>query len=367
MNRVFIIPVLTMVGALTIAVPARAETCDDGGQKVLVCHAAGKGRFQTLKISKCAVQSHLTNHNDYLGACETNCALGASCDDGNACTSDSCNAITGACEHSTVQCDDGNSCTAESCDPLSGCVSTPRTGQSCDDGNVCSSTDVCTASGTCLGTPITGCCFSDSDCDDGNACTQDSCDETTRICRNAQRVCEDGNPCTVDVCNPQTGACAGTPVVCDPGFTCNPATGTCQSQGVPEVCGDGIDNDLDGATDEGCIGDRAWNDANVNGLQDPGETGVAGSTFLLRTSSGALVAVAVSNATGTYHFSGVPAGNYYIEVVLPAGFGITSPDAGGDDNVDSDFDGESLATPVFFFTGASDNSWDAGLVAAPQQ
>jgi hypothetical protein len=43
-----------------------------------------------------------------------------SCDDGNVCTTDSCDAKQG-CEHSAISCDDGNHCTLDSCDPKAGC------------------------------------------------------------------------------------------------------------------------------------------------------------------------------------------------------------------------------------------------------
>lgn len=325
----YLLPALAFAGALTIVVPARAQACDDGGQKVSICHATGNGRFQTLKVSQCAVQSHLTNHGDFLGACETICTLGASCDDGNACTSDVCNASTGACEHPPVVCDDGNSCTLDSCNPQTGCVHTAVT------------------------------------CDDQNACTSESCNPAAG-CEITPIGCDDGNSCTVDTCDPQTG-CGHTPVACAPGQSCNPGTGTCQPTATAEVCGDAIDNDLDGDIDEGCIGDRAWNDLNVNGLQDPGEPGLPGATFMLRSAStSALIAIAVSAANGIYHFSNILPGEYYIEVAVPAGFGLTSANAGGDD-VDSDFDGESLTTAAFTFTGAADNSWDAGFVSAPPE
>ncbi len=65
--------------------------------------------------------------------------------------------------------DDGNPCTFELCDPVSGCYSEPREG-TCDDGNACTTGDVCGAA-NCGGTPVS--------CDDGDACTADSCDAAT--------------------------------------------------------------------------------------------------------------------------------------------------------------------------------------------
>jgi len=66
-----------------------------------------------------------------------------SCDDGNACTADSC--VNGECTSSVLSCDDGDACTGDSCDPQSGCVHAAMncgdtdscTVDSCDNG-VCS-------------------------------------------------------------------------------------------------------------------------------------------------------------------------------------------------------------------------------------
>jgi hypothetical protein len=43
------------------------------------------------------------------------------CDDGDACTVDSCDPAVGTCTHSPASCDDGNACTVDSCDPVGGC------------------------------------------------------------------------------------------------------------------------------------------------------------------------------------------------------------------------------------------------------
>ncbi len=91
------------------------------------------------------------------------------CDDHNACTSHSV-CYKGECVPQVViNCNDGNPCTIDSCDPLTGChyvYAAP--GTVCDDHNKCTIKSVCKA-GHCV--PVTH-----TNCDDHNNCTLDSCD-----------------------------------------------------------------------------------------------------------------------------------------------------------------------------------------------
>jgi hypothetical protein len=116
----------------------------------------------------------------------------------------------------SLDCNDGNVCTNDSCDPVTGCVHVNNT-NACNDGNACTLDDSCSA-GTCRGTAIV--------CDDSNACTDDSCDPATGACVYANddtNPCSDGDLCTqTDACH--NGICAGSNPVdcsagCPPGFT----------------------------------------------------------------------------------------------------------------------------------------------------
>lgn len=97
------------------------------------------------------------------------CGAGAamSCDDGQACTVDSCDARDG-CRHAMVFCDDGNDCTVDTCDAQTQCVHTVQSA-SCDDHDVCTQSDVC-VQGTCVGTAPIACTAPDS-------CSSATCDE----------------------------------------------------------------------------------------------------------------------------------------------------------------------------------------------
>jgi hypothetical protein len=91
------------------------------------------------------------------------------CNDADACTmNDVC--VGGACVGGPPpDCNDGNPCTDDSCDSLSGCLHVPNT-VPCDDHDACTLGDVCTL-GNCHGSPV-----GDAYCDDGADCTVDHCD-----------------------------------------------------------------------------------------------------------------------------------------------------------------------------------------------
>ena len=72
----------------------------------------------------------------------------------------------------------------------------------------------------------------------------------------------------------------------------------------------------------GSIGDRVWNDANGDGVQDGGEAGLAGVTVELRDGSGVVVATAVTDSNGNYTFSDLGPGSYTVSVT--AGLGDTT-------------------------------------------
>ncbi|MBN2192073.1 MAG: hypothetical protein JW751_04595 [Polyangiaceae bacterium] len=117
------------------------------------------------------------------------------CNDGNPCTDDDCDAVTGcyftnddgntcsdtnlcttaehcsagSCDSSPVTCDDGNPCTDDACDPVTGCYFPNNDGNACTDGNLCTN-DACSA-GACTATLV--------DCDDADDCTLETCDPAT--------------------------------------------------------------------------------------------------------------------------------------------------------------------------------------------
>jgi hypothetical protein len=165
------------------------------------------------------------------------------CNDNNPCTGDSCNPA-GGCTFTPVP--NGQSCSnLDFCDGLETCQSGTCTGSAppnCNDGNPCT-TDTCNGNVGCTHAGVAGCCFTDGDCADADACTINSrCVANT--CQSDARNCNDGNGCTTDGCDPAIG-CTNTPVidgtgcadqsVCDGAETCT--GGACQ-EGIPPNCDD---------------------------------------------------------------------------------------------------------------------------------
>lgn len=258
---------LIAVGSLGSATVAEAT---GNPKKVRICHVppGNPESRQTILVSAQAVPAHL-RHGDTIGACSSGCVADpAACDDENLCTDDFCTA-SGECAHQPVDCNDGNACTRDSCRESGGCINDPSpvNGSTCDDGNACTSGDVCQAA-ACAGGPLPGCCLGDLDCDDQNLCSVDLCIANT--CVNAPKNCSLGevcgipdfsDACVVSFCNQSDGACATTPVACDDGNLCTidfcnsgSGCGSVPTSDGPEepaelTCGDGLDNDCDGATD----------------------------------------------------------------------------------------------------------------------
>jgi uncharacterized repeat protein (TIGR01451 family) len=188
------------------------------------------------------------------------CGAPVVCSDGNPCTTDACDPATGACTFTALSCDDGNPCTTDTCNAAAGgCVFTAvAPGTTCNDGDPCTTGDACVLGPSspipiCQGTPK---------CADGDACTADACDPATGACTNTPIVCDDANPCTLDSC--QGGTCVFTPVAgiaCDDGNLCTTgdycvprAVGDPICSGTPVNCDDGDACTLDSCepTTGGC-------------------------------------------------------------------------------------------------------------------
>jgi len=239
---------VTVEGCVACNVDTAATVCNDSNPCTAdSCSESGTCTHSPISEASCG-DGDVCNGNEI---CQSGVCAGGnplSCDDGDACTADSCDSADG-CLHTTVSCDDANPCTADSCDAISGCAHTLIEGcqacqsnAECSDGNACNGEEIC-AEGVCAsGTALS--------CNDGNACTRDTCNTETG-CVNAAiegcqacnvesetGVCDDDSRCTVDSCI--EGACHHTPITV---AACVPTESRCGDH-VPdpslgEECDDG--------------------------------------------------------------------------------------------------------------------------------
>jgi hypothetical protein len=242
------------------AIPMNGTFCSDGNPETItdVCAA---GFCVGIKVDcvvngDCEDFNSCTNDLCVANVCTYPVANGVACNDNDGETiNDVCNA--GACHGTHVACQDvqdcfdGNLCTNDTC-VGNACVYT-NNAVVCNDGKTNTINDVC-GNGVCSGTVVN--CVVNTDCRDWTLCTVDTCFNNqcvyslTGTCYCAPNSIDN---CTVSGLN---GPCALGQHTCAPDGS---AYGECQSLNAPqlEVCDDGINNDCDDDTDEGCICDSA--------------------------------------------------------------------------------------------------------------
>jgi uncharacterized repeat protein (TIGR01451 family) len=130
------------------------------------------------------------------------------------------------------------------------------------------------------------------------------------------------------------------------------------------------------------LGDYVWDDADKDGVQDPGEQGVAGVTVTLRGTDkdGNAVQRSVrTDAAGHYTFASATggftlrSGDYALTFTEPDGYGFTALRSGSDARADSDADTASggtgairIASPIPGQADQQDVTYDAGIVRLPE-
>ncbi len=139
--------------------------------------------------------------------------------------------------------------------------------------------------------------------------------------------------------------------------------------------------DIDFGFDDPTLGDRVWHDANQNGIQDAGESGLAGVTVLLYVDVDGdgvldagfdnLLRRTVTQSDGSYYFGGLPFRSFILKVAdgnfagdgVLLGFSAAPQNLGGDEALDSDADPSShqiSITPL----SAKDYTLDFGFYAS---
>jgi hypothetical protein len=125
------------------------------------------------------------------------------------------------------------------------------------------------------------------------------------------------------------------------------------------VCETNTPGDVGCPTPTGAIGDKVWIDANGNGVQDPGEAGLAGVNVELvnigpdgiyGTADDVAPVLATTDAAGNYIFDGLSAGAYVVRIpTTPSGYTQTGdPDQPG--TICTTCDGRTT-TPVLLAPG----------------
>ena len=197
------------------------------------------------------------------------CTVDADCDDGLYCNGgETCAA--GTCQAGTApDCSDGVACTDDSCDEGTDACDHVANDANCDNGLYCDGAETCDPGLDCqAGTAV--------DCDDGVGCTTDSCDEGTDSCDHApdDGACDNGLFCDgAETCDPALDCQAGSdpcpgescdevgdvcgPLLCDDdgvceaGEDCGNCPGDCPSFPLPAAsCGNGLCEAGDG---EDCV------------------------------------------------------------------------------------------------------------------
>ncbi|MCW1968510.1 MAG: carboxypeptidase regulatory-like domain-containing protein [Anaerolineae bacterium] len=108
------------------------------------------------------------------------------------------------------------------------------------------------------------------------------------------------------------------------------------------------------------MGNRVWNDANRNGIQDVDETGIEGATISAASQDGALLST-TTDSNGNYTLAGLmPYTPYTISFKLPTGYTFTFANINQDDT-DSDADPTTgLIRGLVIWPGEINNTIDAG-------
>ncbi len=198
------------------------QDCDDGNPCTTdTCDLAGDCTHIDAAIGCNDGDPCTTVDTCVAGNCK---GISKACDDSDPCTVDQCDPVTGVCMSSPAV--DGTVCTSKSsCVVDAVCTAGICQGQPgpCDDGNACTS-DSCGGNGCdYVSLPDTTTCTDDGTCTASASCQAGSC---TAIAK----VCLDENPCTTDACDLTSGECVhpaaadGTP--CGEGQACS--AGTCQ-------------------------------------------------------------------------------------------------------------------------------------------
>ena len=112
------------------------------------------------------------------------------------------------------------------------------------------------------------------------------------------------------------------------------------------------------------VGDFTWIDEDCDGVQDPGEEGLAGITVTITGTDmmgNTVTGTTVTNENGQYLFTNLPAGfDYKVTFELPDGYEFAPVDQGGNDELDSDAGDMGMSGTFMLMSSSSNLTIDAG-------
>ena len=116
------------------------------------------------------------------------------------------------------------------------------------------------------------------------------------------------------------------------------------------------------------LGDFVWFDADKNGKQDNGESGLKGVEVKLYDANGEVNATTTTDENGTYLFVNLEAGEYSVKFIEKDGFSLTKQmEEGIDDSKNSDANSETGITETIILNEGDNNlSIDAGMYITPK-
>ncbi|KAN0032644.1 hypothetical protein ACTFIV_006552 [Dictyostelium citrinum] len=236
-----------------------------------ICSTDGKS---CINGELCVDKKNCTDDICLLGKCFF---VPKYCDDNDDCTIDSCSETTG-CIHtpldncvacSGIPCITKDYCNQKLCtDNGTKCTDVPK---SCDDGDACTIDSCISPNGSCSHERIQNC----DNCGTFNCITLDKCNplvcptDNSTTCINETKTCNDDKPCTLNQCHSPDGICSATPipdcVVCNQTNIgcltvdfCHPVV--CSNNGDSCVTTDRNCNDYDYCTIDSCQNGQCKNE-----------------------------------------------------------------------------------------------------------
>ncbi|MFK7904519.1 MAG: SdrD B-like domain-containing protein, partial [Chitinophagales bacterium] len=112
----------------------------------------------------------------------------------------------------------------------------------------------------------------------------------------------------------------------------------------------------------GTLGNMVWLDADRNGFQDNGETGIEGvEVTLYNADNGEVIDSQLTDENGNYSFGNLSEGNYYIIFEEMSDYSISPINAGSNDEKDSDVNENGQSPTISLGIGEENLSIDAGF------